>query len=315
MKILNKFGRLGLKVQKHSPELFLVGGIAAGIAGTVMACRATLKVDEVLTDAKDDICRITDKAAENLPEYTEEDKAKDMMTVKVQTGLKVAKLYLPAVGLGALAIGCVCKGHGILNKRNAGLAAAYAAVSKSYDIYRQRVIEAEGEAKDREYKYGIKSEKVKAKVTDPETGKEKTKTITQVDVPTDMSEYGVWFSQETSTQFSTAPGYNLAFLKGRETYWNHILQTRGHVFLNEILEDLGMKHTQAGQVVGWIVDKNGDPIVNPETGTSGNGCIDFGIFDNSFFDSDEYNVVRGGKALNGEIYLDFNVDGIIWNMI
>lgn len=312
MSVLNaltgRMGRTGLKLRKHSPEILLVTGIIASIGGAIMAGKATLETDKILEEAKQDVEKVN-KAAEEHPEkITDEVKTKDLMTIKVQTGLKIVKSYLPAVALEFLAIGCVCKSHGILNKRNAGLTAAYTALAKSYELYRKRVVETQGENVDRTYKYGIKAEKVKTKVIDPETGKEKTKTVTQLNVPSDMSEYGVWFSSNTSSQFSSAPGYNLAFLKSRETYWNHILRTRGHVFLNEILIDLGMQDTQAGCVVGWIVDKHGDPV-------DGDGYIDFGIFDNSFFNSDEYNVVRDGAKLQGEIYLDFNVDGIIYDKI
>ena len=269
----NKLGRVSLKTKKNSPEILLGVALITGIGCTVTACMATLKADQVLDEAKNDILKINEAVAieeenshkENyVVKYSEQDYKKDLATVKIRTGLKIARLYLPAVALGVVSAKCMFKSHNILNARNAGLAAAYAAVRKSYDAYRQRVIEAEGDAKDREYKYGITTEKVKETVVDPETGKKKTVKKTNVNVPTDMSEYGVWFSPNTSNQFSSAPGYNKAFLKGRETFWNHILLTRGHVFLNEILQDLGMQHTQAGAVVGWIVDKNGDPIVNPE---------------------------------------------------
>ena len=37
-----------LKVSKHSPEILLVAGVVGGVCATVMACKATLRADEVL---------------------------------------------------------------------------------------------------------------------------------------------------------------------------------------------------------------------------------------------------------------------------
>ena len=47
--------KVWLSLKKHSPEILLGFGIAGGITGAVMACRATTKLDEVLKDAKFEI--------------------------------------------------------------------------------------------------------------------------------------------------------------------------------------------------------------------------------------------------------------------
>ena len=60
--IKEQAGRLlakaSFKVKKYSPEILLATGIAAGIAGTVMACKETLKVDEVIKEHKETIDKI-----------------------------------------------------------------------------------------------------------------------------------------------------------------------------------------------------------------------------------------------------------------
>jgi Family of unknown function (DUF6353) len=51
--ISSKAARQVLVLQKHSPRILFVAGIAGALTSTVLACRATLKVSEVLeeTDA------------------------------------------------------------------------------------------------------------------------------------------------------------------------------------------------------------------------------------------------------------------------
>jgi hypothetical protein len=51
-------GRGGLLLKKNSPEILLGVGVVGIIASTVMACKATLKVDDILNDADEKIGKI-----------------------------------------------------------------------------------------------------------------------------------------------------------------------------------------------------------------------------------------------------------------
>ena len=42
--------RVGLKIKKHSPEILMVAGVAGTIGSTILACKATLKVNEILEE-------------------------------------------------------------------------------------------------------------------------------------------------------------------------------------------------------------------------------------------------------------------------
>ena len=64
---------------------------------------------------------------------------------------------------------------------------------------------------------------------------------------------------------------------------------------------LGLKRTKAGQGVGWIYDKN-----NP----NGDNYIDFNIYDISKESNRAF--VNGTER---SILLDFNVDGVIYDLI
>ena len=151
-----------MKLKKHSPEILVVAGIAGTVVSAVLACKATTKVAEILDETKgtlDTIHEGMETGAINGQEYTTEDGKKDTVVVYAQTGMKLAKLYAPAIILGTLSITSILASNNILRKRNVALGAAYAAIDKSFKEYRGRVIERFGEQVDTELKYGIKAKK------------------------------------------------------------------------------------------------------------------------------------------------------------
>ena len=283
-----------MKLKKHSPEILVVAGIAGTVVSAVLACKATTKVAEILDETKgtlDTIHEGMETGAINGQEYTTEDGKKDTVVVYAQTGMKLAKLYAPAIILGTLSITSILASNNILRKRNEALDAAYAAIDKSFKEYRGRVIERFGEQVDTELKYGIKAKKFEEIEVDPETGKEKKvkKTVMVAD-PNLQSDYAVYFDSK-SRNYETNPDYNRMFLKAQQAFANDKLQTRGHLFLNEVLDDLGLPRTPAGQIVGWTKD-------GPD------GYVNFRIVEVERETEDG----RHEPAL----LLDFNVEGNIW---
>ena len=283
-----------MKLKKHSPEILVMAGIAGTVVSAVLACKATTKVAEILDETKgtlDTLHEGMETGAINGQEYTTEDGKKDTVVVYAQTGMKLAKLYAPAIILGTLSITSILASNNILRKRNVALGAAYAAIDKSFKEYRGRVIERFGEQVDTELKYGIKAKKFEEIEVDPETGKEKKvkKTVMVAD-PNLQSDYAVYFDSK-SRNYETNPDYNRMFLKAQQAFANDKLQTRGHLFLNEVLDDLDLPRTPAGQIVGWTKD-------GPD------GYVNFRIVEVERETEDG----RHEPAL----LLDFNVEGNIW---
>lgn len=283
-----------MKLKKHSPEILVVAGIAGTVVSAVLACKATTKVAEILDETNGTLDTIHEgmkTGAINGQEYTTEDGKKDTVVVYAQTGMKLAKLYGPAIILGTLSITSILASNNILRKRNVALGAAYAAIDKSFKEYRGRVIERFGEQVDTELKYGIKAKKFEEIEVDPETGKEKKvkKTVMVAD-PNLRSDYAVYFDSK-SRNYETNPDYNRMFLKAQQAFANDKLQTRGHLFLNEVLDDLDLPRTPAGQIVGWTKD-------GPD------GYVNFRIVEVERETEDG----RHEPAL----LLDFNVEGNIW---
>lgn len=303
-KATRMFYRTGLKLKKYSPEILLATGVVGVVTSGVMACKATLKVNEVLEEPKNDLEKIREAAEHGATaigqDYSEEDYKKDLAIVYVQTGVKLAKLYGPSVTLGALSIGCIVGSHHILSKRNVALAAAYTAVDKGFKQYRSRVVERFGKELDRELRYNIKAIEVEETVVDDE-GNETvvTKTVQTYD-PTSISPYSIVYD-DGNLGWEKDPELNKFFLLEMQDYANVMLKTRGHLFLNEVYDLLGARRTKAGAAVGWFYDDK-HPV--------GDNYVDFGIFD--IHNPDKVRFINGHER---SILLDFNVDGDIRDLI
>ncbi len=297
------FNKMGFQIKKHSPEILVVTGVVGVVASAVMACKATTKVSEILENSKEAINSIHDCEANKslAEEYTPEDAKKDLAIVYVQTGIKLAKLYAPAVALGALSLGSILASNNILRQRNVALAAAYATVDKGFKEYRNRVVERFSEEVDRELKHNIKAKKIEKVVVD-ENGKEKKvkETIQVAENPNTYSDYARFFD-DGCTGWEKDSEYNLMFLRAQQQYANDKLRANGRLFLNEVYDMLGIPRTKAGQVVGWVYDAE-NPI--------GDNYVDFGIYD--IHRETIRNFVNGYERT---ILLDFNVDGNIWDLM
>lgn len=294
--------RIGFKVKKHSPEILLAAGVVGTVTSTVMACKATTKLSGILEDSKEQLNQIHEYVEENghSEKYSEQDEKKDLTIVYTQSAIKVAKLYAPSVLVGMVSLGAIVEGHKILRTRNLALAAAYATVDKGFKEYRGRVIERFGKDLDKELKYNIKAKEIE-KVVAGEDGIETktTETVYTGEVST-KSDYAKFFD-ETCRGWRKDAEYNLMFLKDQERYANDLLQTRGHLYLNEVYDMLGIDRTRAGQVVGWVYNEK-NPV--------GDNRVDFGLCD--VYSNATRRFVNGLETV---ILLDFNVDGDILDLM
>ena len=307
LEIVNKasrsFHKVGFTFKKHSPEILIAAGVVGVVSSAVMACKATTKLSGILEEQKEQLDQVNNYVKDHgyNEKYTEEDHKKDTAIITVQSGVKIAKLYTPAVALGTLSLGAILTSNNILRKRNVALAAAYTAVDRSFKEYRGRVIERFGKEVDRELRYNIKAKDFETVETD-EKGKEKVKkeTVNIADDPNELSDYARFYD-DGCTGWSKDPEFNLMFLKQQMNYANDVLKKRGYLFLNEVYAMLGIPKTKAGQIVGWIYDEK-NPI--------GDNFVDFGIYNE--------NRIKNRDFVNGyerTILLDFNVDGNILDMI
>lgn len=301
-KIINK---VKFNVVKHSPEILMGLGIAGVITSTVLACRSTLKVQEILDYKEENMNNIKEVLSEGREDYTEEDARKDKTIIMTTTAIRLMKLYVPSVIIGAGSIACLLESHNVMRNRNAGLAAALAATTESFKQYRERVTEKYGDEVDKEMRYGIKKEKKE---------KDGKKTKEEIVVGCDekeLSGYARYFN-ENNINWSDDPQFNLMFLRQNQNWANDKLISQGYLYLNDVYEALGFPKSKAGQVVGWVYD--------PNNNEHGDNYVDFGIYDlnvkgyrnemtNDTISEERQDFVNGYR---NSILLDFNVDGNIW---
>ncbi len=313
-KLTETINKAGFKLQKHSPEILLVCGAVGAVVSAVVACRATLKVDVIMSDVEEKMNKIHEAEetghTETGLEYSKEDAKKDTALVYAQTGMKLAKLYAPAAAIGAISLTSIFASNNILKKRNVAITAAYAAIDQSFKDYRGRVIERFGKDIDKELKYNLKSEETTEEVTDETTGEKKEMTKTNFVVkPSDISGYARFFEKYTqdddgncilNPHWDPNNEYNLMFIKAQERYANDLLISKKRLFLNEVYRMLGLPETKAGQVVGWVYNPD-HPI--------GDNYVDFGLYSDNLSYSDFVN------GCEPAILLDFNVDGNIWELM
>lgn len=290
------FSRGKLLVNKHSPEILLGVGIAGVITAAVMAAKATLKIDEVKAEQEQMMASVQE-AVDTVPrdKYSEDDMNQDLLTIKVRTALNYTKLYLPSGLLMGASIAAILGSHNIMEKRTVSIMAAYSLLQEGFRSYRDRVVDELGPDEDRRFRFGISSEEATETVVNKETGRKNKKKVTKdVMDPNAKSDYARFFD-EFSNQYRNDPALNLTFLKAQQNYFNDMLKIRGHVFLNEVYDALNIPRSQAGTIVGWVLGGGGDDF------------IDFGIYD---YDSRAF--INGYERA---ILLDFNVDGIIYDLI
>ena len=295
--------RIGFKIKKASPEIMVVAGVVGVVTSTVMACKATTKVNDILEETRkqvDDVHNVLDSDVVSEDEYNNDDAKKDLAIIYTQTGVKLIKLYAPSVIVGALSITGILASHKILKKRNVALTAAYATIDRSFKEYRGRVVERFGKELDRELRYNIKAQEIEEKTVDKDGNETvEKKTICVVD-PNMYSDYARIFDNG-SMGWTKDPEYNLMFLKLQQNQANDRLRAQGYLFLNDVYDMLGIPRTKAGQIVGWIYDED-NPV--------GDNFVDFGIYD--IYNEKACDFVNGRER---SIVLDFNVDGNILDMI
>ena len=277
-KVTRSFGRQILSAKKSSPHILFAAGVVGVIGATVLACKATLKLPPVVKNFEDELeeCKKDDGLADQE------------IYIWTKNVGEIAKLYAPAVGVGALSLAALTGSHIQLTRRNAALTAAYALVSTAFTNYRARVVNAVGAERELDIYHAATPLSVEDQLA---LGTDVTKMVD----PSKWSAYARIFD-EYSIYWTKDAEINRIFVRCQENHANELLRARGHVLLNDVYDMLGLERTKAGTVVGWVISK-GD----------GDNFIDFGLY--------EATASRFLNGLERSVVLDFNVDGVIYDKI
>ena len=289
--------KAGLHLKQHSPEILLIGGVVGGVVSTVMACKASTKVNDVIEEAKENLEIIREA------DVDEKDAVKAKAAVYIQTGGKLVKLYGPSVALGTASVVSVLASNNILRKRVVAHASVAAAATNSLKEYRDRVVDRFGEDLDKELLYNIKPTEIEEKIVNDE-GEEETvkKTVNAVDPRTAKiaSPFSVFFD-ETCPCWHRNAEYNKNFLLQQQRYANEKLVSQGHLFVNEVYDMIGVPRTEAGQIYGWV-HRPDDPNFE--------NYVDFGLI--NLHDKDARLFINGHEQ---SVLLDFNPDGDVFKLM
>ena len=295
--------------RRNGATAMTIGGGAMTVVGTVLACKATLKVDKVLApheDEKKHVEAVRNGTVALAPGavYTDQDYKKDILTIKTSTAKDLVKLYLPA---GLTMIGGLCMigaGHHMMQTRVAATAASLAVVENRLNAYRERVKSLIGEEEEELTYRGIKEEKETIYSLDDSDGNQPTEqTVTKYVAYGNFSPYAMVFDC-SNPNWRGNENEDFLFIKRCQSESNDLFYiNNGILFLNTVRSLLGFDPVKGGQVGGWV---------EMNDGTTDN-YVDFGIFDRN-------NGTVKPWALDmyrreGRIIIDPNCDGDILDRV
>lgn len=291
MKITGKLAALAtktiFKIKKASPEILVGIGVVGVVAAVVLAVKATPHAEDILAEHNeelDDMLEQKQRLANNVlysddyKKSLEKEYSKNIAKRYIKTVGKLAKNYAIPFAVLLASLAAIIGSHVILSRRNLELLAAYKALDEAYKKHRESTGQVEPDISNAEHE---------------EAGNSKGSDISN----TFASPYAKFFD-ELNPNWSKDPTSNMFFLKAQQQFANDKFDAQGYLFLNDVYDSLGIPRTSAGQLVGWFKGNGGDDV------------IDFGIFDGN--NENKRAFVNG---LERSILLDFNVDGVIYDLI
>lgn len=273
--------KLKFRTMKHAPEIFMYAGIAGTVAATVVACKKTEKLPEILDEHKEEVEKLKEVASETpMADYR-----KEMTKIYATTGLKVARNYALPFAMGVLSVASIMHGHNMLRKWYVETSAALAGMTESYNNLYDNLVKEVGEEKAKEIKAGVVTEQIEETVTDSK-GREK-KVVKEVKKLGDKgSIYTLKWDQDTADEWVNDFEQNWFTVYRRVEQMKRNLETdreTQHLFwieaveylfgskgLKLILEDRKAKGLPSPILGGWIYDPdkavqiNVDYIRNPD---------------------------------------------------
>lgn len=306
-------GKLVQKVKFRSPEILIGAGIAGLVGAAIVAVRRGVRWHQAATNELTHNLEAIKKASETSAEYSREDRVHDYAALIGKGVWSFTQIYGASVLLGVASVGSILAGTGILRGRLAAMTSAAATAQAALERYRSRVREKMGEDADRGFAFEVAPRKTKLKHED---GTKETQ-VTYHLVPST----GEWMAaspysrlwDENAAEWCHNRDIQYLTLRSLENHFNRELDANGIVFLNDVYKALGLPQTKEAALVGWIKDYTKPKMAKlaAELGrTPGDGVIDFGVFDG------ESPSARAYLAGNDDrVVLDFNVDGVIYDLI
>lgn len=298
MSITTAFYTGVARISKHAPTILSVTASAGVIATGYLAWKAGTRFEDV--EGRDwDRRKECLKNADNIPD---EDVPKIERKNRILFILDTVRTVAPAAIVGAATITMIYFSNSISKKRLAAMGAAYATLQTAFDGYKRTMVEALGKEsvekilKPKLPNVGKSAEEILSSDNKSDAANVSDAVVNSLKA---LSPYARIIAEESSTCWDPNEDYTSQNLAAVQLWANRRLERKGHLFLNEVFDQLGLSRTREGAVVGWL--KNGE----------GDGYVSFGDFDASIYrvPSDDY------TRVDSNFIVDFNVDGVIWDRI
>ena len=298
MSITTAFHTGIARISKHAPTILSVTASAGVIATGYLAWKAGTRFEDV--EGRDwDRRKECLRNADIIPD---EDVPKIERKNRILFILDTVRTVAPAAIVGAATITMIYFSNSISKKRLAAMGAAYATLQTAFDGYKRTMVEALGkESVDKILKpklpnVGKSAEEILSSDNKSDAANVSDAVVNSLKA---LSPYARIIAEESSTCWDPNEDYTSQNLAAVQLWANRRLERKGHLFLNEVFDQLGLSRTREGAVVGWL--KNGE----------GDNYVSFGDFDASIYrvPSDDY------TRVDSNFIVDFNVDGVIWDRI
>lgn len=286
------------RVSKHAPTILSVSASIGVVATSVLAWRAGRTFEDVEYRNFTRVKACQDRANE-IPD---EDVPVIERKNRIAFALDAARHVAPIIIIGGTTIAMIYFSNSISRKRIAALSAAYLAVQNAFDSYKKKMTETLGKETVEKIvapnlpNYGKTAEEILAN-DDRNDASDVTDAV--LSMVRECSPYARVISETSSTAWDPNEDYTLMNLTEIRAWANRRLQKKGHLFLNEVFDQLGLSRMKEGAIVGWL--KNGD----------GDGYVSFGDIESSVYRVPDYE----RKSIHSNVVIDFNVDGVIWDKI
>ncbi len=282
-----------LKTRKASPTLFVVGGVVGFGVTVVMAAKASRQGTRVVSAHKAERASFV-RPSDNASKELQRDYQAGLTELYYTTTIRLVRVYGPTVVVGSLSAASILYGHNLLRGRHVAALAAYSGLSEQFLAYRGRIQKTLGPKLEQEIFNGAHGQYVE----DPNhKGEYKLQAVYDEEAAREAA-LRPWFD-ERNAYYRLDPDISRLHLQAVQTHMNHMLVARGHVFLNEVLDALAMPRVTEGQQLGWVHRQG-----------TGDDYIDFGLYT-----SEDPNTLAYLRGEASTVQLNFNVDGIVWDLI
>lgn len=220
MNISKSFNVFVKSIKKHSPEILTGIGITGMIFSIVKAVQDTPKALDIIDYEK--------AYLKDTEEFT------TMKKIKLTW-----KCYVPTALIATGSIACIVAATATNYKRTAALTTACTLSSTALKEYKDSVVKIVGDAKNKEIKKDIAEKKIK-KI------EKENKSIL---IPSNNDK--VKFVESFTGQIFES---DVESVRKAINNANDLIRYNSYVSLNEVLYELGLKSSRAGELLGWKLE-------------------------------------------------------------